>query len=727
MATYCEQNEVENQMILDQSEDLEPVNHLSEILPFGEIECLETEKQKFSRTPSGNNLTDLVSEGKKLFSDKDGLLKRKREGESQFSLVNQRKVYKVQSVDVPVTQSTVKQTRSASMSEKINTVPNHDIVLKQSRSCDNINTSTSKESDKDDNAFKLSQLMRSIRDPSVEELTAIASYIGEKPVEDQSTADFPKNIKKGGKMASEDTIDTSTTTQGEEMELEENKTCNPQVIGITAVQEMFTSLQIQMDNLTRKVEDIETQKNKKMEEATVKRCTQKILSKVNEHTSSLTGSQDIEQLKNDLKYYKRRSHTLTDVVQRMSIEMEEIKARMENIEASTARRAISIKGLYLPGNKQEMIERLESFFNVRLGIQAGVEELYKMGAKEPKIIIAYLQSIHEKRSIMRNKYLLKNLKNKDSNKVYINEYFPAATQEKRRRENEIQEKVNSGPCPQEIKYSKGKMMIQGETFSPKVEPPTLKELIMLEPGELDAILKLKLNSGEKIIQDKSIFEGYTTAVSDYSQIRKLYTKMKLIQPDARHIVCAYFLPGEEATYYTQGFCDDGEPSAGRILLDFLVTNNMKNRVVFVSRKYGGIRMGRDRFDCYAKATRLVLREHPRNELLKINQNLLPEEEVNRIRTKRAEERKSKQKEKKTPTESLLKIGRGGKRPNNPLPRSTTHNNWKQSRHNDELTEEEAQGESFQHNNNWNYNRGEDWSNEGDRNFYQNIGHSANVD
>ena len=55
--------------------------------------------------------------------------------------------------------------------------------------------------------------------------------------------------------------------------------------------------------------------------------------------------------------------------------------------------------------------------------------------------------------------------------------------------------------------------------------------------------------------------------------------------------------------------DDGEPGAGRVLLDFLTNNLMEKRVVFVVRKYGGIRMGADRFTCYERAGQTAIEKH----------------------------------------------------------------------------------------------------------------------
>ena len=86
---------------------------------------------------------------------------------------------------------------------------------------------------------------------------------------------------------------------------------------------------------------------------------------------------------------------------------------------------------------------------------------------------------------------------------------------------------------------------------------------------------------------------------------------------ARHIVCAYWIDGPAHT--SQDFCDDGEPGAGRALLEILRNQNMKNKVIFVTRKYGGVKMGSSRFECYRAAAEVVLKAHPWNEILSIKQ------------------------------------------------------------------------------------------------------------
>ena len=66
--------------------------------------------------------------------------------------------------------------------------------------------------------------------------------------------------------------------------------------------------------------------------------------------------------------------------------------------------------------------------------------------------------------------------------------------------------------------------------------------------------------------ENSVFVGYTAAVKDHQQVRDLYGKIKIIQPAARHVVCAYWVDHPEP-YYALDYHDDGEPTAGRLLME----------------------------------------------------------------------------------------------------------------------------------------------------------------
>ena len=107
----------------------------------------------------------------------------------------------------------------------------------------------------------------------------------------------------------------------------------------------------------------------------------------------------------------------------------------------------------------------------------------------------------------------------------------------------------------------------GEIYTQKIVPPSPKQLIDHTAENLERILKLDTYSGGKVQQDRSTFEAYTACVSSHKEIRDLYIKIKLMVPVARHVVCAYWIKGDPI--FSQDYCDDGEPNAGRTLLNFM--------------------------------------------------------------------------------------------------------------------------------------------------------------
>ena len=131
--------------------------------------------------------------------------------------------------------------------------------------------------------------------------------------------------------------------------------------------------------------------------------------------------------------------------------------------------------------------------------------------------------------------------------------------------------------------------------------------------ELEAILKYKTNKGATVIQQNSRFVGYSARVTSHQDVRQVYKKIKMCQPNARHVVCAYSIEGHPE-YYGNDFHDDGEPGAGRQILKYMTDENIKNTAIFVARRYGGVRMGPDRFECYVEAAKasLTIKEIPSN-------------------------------------------------------------------------------------------------------------------
>ena len=436
----------------------------------------------------------------------------------------------------------------------------------------------------------------------------------------------------------------SDSSDIEGMDTEQNIQPNPQAMGIVSVQEMFQQLQKELvGEITSLREEFITFKNqqtKQVSQDVINISADKIIDKVNQ---AMKKDSQVVKLKDDVKQLSFKNRTLTNVVERMNIEMEEMKVKLENLELNNTKKSVSITGLFTQGKKYEVMRQIEDFFEANLGIFVRVEDFFKLGTNEPRVTIVSFQYMQDKLDVMRFKHFLKDKKNREGRPYYVNDYIPSTTQERRKREQQIvqqAESVDSNP-PLDVKFVKGSITIQNETFKPKVWVPTPKELIEIPADELATLLKSPIQSAGSVTQNKSIFQGFAVDVKDFDDIRNQYKRMKILHPTARHIVCAYFLEGNKEPYYTQGFCDDGEPGAGRILLEFLQQNKISSKAVFVTRKFGGIKMGQDRFDCYIQAIKAVCILHPFNKILNCDQPLLsPDEKLQQQARKRDYPKKS---------------------------------------------------------------------------------------
>ena len=131
--------------------------------------------------------------------------------------------------------------------------------------------------------------------------------------------------------------------------------------------------------------------------------------------------------------------------------------------------------------------------------------------------------------------------------------------------------------------------------TPKIKPP---------PAYLTSNLKVQ-TSPNKITDRKSIFQGHLVRISkkediDYAKDLIYASNNKI--PTATHNIAAYRVniqkvnaKGEEVTVLAKDYDDDGETGAGSKLLALLDLLKVDNVFVIVTRWYGGILLGPDRF------------------------------------------------------------------------------------------------------------------------------------
>ena len=435
-------------------------------------------------------------------------------------------------------------------------------------------------------------------EPSKEFLQHLSQQL--RTISDQEVTDLLELKAKKRMKSQQNSSEAAMETNQVDSVVEDNDSANPRVMSLETIAVMFTKIQQDMKTMKNQMDDIQKGKGITVSQDTLNQCAEHITDTVK---ASL--EEQNKQLISDVNHLRFKNQTLTSALDRMSNELGDLKNRVENLEISSSKKSITITGLSISNTKKDkMILEIQEFFEVYLGVIVVVEDCYKMGGAEPKLIVVHLQTMQEKNDILRFKSALKDIVIRGK-KIFINEFTPNFTQEKRRKERYLHQQNELRAKPFEMSYNRGNLIIQGETYKQKITPPTASQQVNITPEDLTRILAIKTKSSQPLVKDKSIFQAYTAEVRSFSEIHELYIKMKLIQPSARHIVCAFSIEGEQH-YYTRDFHDDDEIGAGKNILALLTDSNLQNRVVFISRKYGGIKMSSDRFTCYQNVAREVL-------------------------------------------------------------------------------------------------------------------------
>ncbi|XP_059833619.1 protein IMPACT isoform X2 [Hypanus sabinus] len=122
--------------------------------------------------------------------------------------------------------------------------------------------------------------------------------------------------------------------------------------------------------------------------------------------------------------------------------------------------------------------------------------------------------------------------------------------------------------------------------------------------------------GEPITDRRSTFQAHLAPVVILKQVKlclqKLYENKKIAS--ATHNIYAYRIYCEDKRTFLQDCEDDGETAAGGRLLHLMQILDVRNVLVVVSRWYGGILLGPDRFKHINNCARNLLIDEGYSEL-----------------------------------------------------------------------------------------------------------------
>ena len=334
--------------------------------------------------------------------------------------------------------------------------------------------------------------------------------------------------------------------------------------------------------------------------------------------------QKLDKLEENMEKQKKKNDIQAELIKYNFALMQDLSRRLDTVEMNTARRSGILTGLNFSDNKGERIKQVEAFFEDTLNININIEDAYFLGDAEQKVVVVIFATSRDKQMVWENKSELKHFKGEKGKQIYLNDYLPQGVGEKRRKEREVVAEVKSRKDVKiSTEYTKKGLKVGGQLYRKKVVSPKPGDLLDLTSEELEEILALEVDKGQRKVIEDSVFLAYAASVSTHQEIRRLYLKIKLLHASARHIVCAYNLPGRDR-HYLQDFEDDGEHGAGRALLNSMLENDLQNKVIFIARFCGNTKLGGSRLSSYVESAKDVIKHHPYNKVRKENQSLYNE-------------------------------------------------------------------------------------------------------
>ena len=116
--------------------------------------------------------------------------------------------------------------------------------------------------------------------------------------------------------------------------------------------------------------------------------------------------------------------------------------------------------------------------------------------------------------------------------------------------------------------------------------------------------------GEPITDRKSTFQAHLVKVTSEEEVQDSLHELRKTRKiaNATHNMFAYRITKQDSEVVIQDCDDDGENHAGSRLLHLLQILNIQNYLIVVSRWYGGILLGPDRFKHINNCARNLLKD-----------------------------------------------------------------------------------------------------------------------
>ena len=181
----------------------------------------------------------------------------------------------------------------------------------------------------------------------------------------------------------------------------------------------------------------------------------------------------------------------------------------------------------------------------------------------------------------------------DRKALHVTPHVPEELREKRKRLISMASAYKEKDPKANIRVKQDHLLINKEKMWPSVDPPNTQNILQMDEHNRNAADKAPVAVSSERQVKGSTFRVFTSPVNHPEQARIALLKISAI-PEvaaATHRIFAYrFRNGDH------GWEDDGDFGLGRFLNKLMESSQVCNRIVVLSRDFGGVHLGQHRFD-----------------------------------------------------------------------------------------------------------------------------------
>ena len=253
-----------------------------------------------------------------------------------------------------------------------------------------------------------------------------------------------------------------------------------------------------------------------------------------------------------MEAYEQRLRRLEQITINQEVKLDEVKGQADRLQYHSMKCNLIIHGIERKKN-ENCKQKVTKFFRSVMGIQEDIPLLaaHRMGGNMQSPIIIKLPSTDYKGLIFSHVSNIARLSNSQGYRFRITDQLPGDRAEKSRRNKDILRNNNrlNPPAKLNLKVEKGvvRREVSKDTYvdyTSKIRLPNVIEIMAWNNKKWQQANTFyeRIKPGKVITKGSSTFQAFSLEIRSVEDVNQGYTVMRAKHLQARHIVCAFYIP-----------------------------------------------------------------------------------------------------------------------------------------------------------------------------------------